>query len=187
MTSSMSVKEEEEDEETTTFPSSALFDSKSAKQAEPPATVATAAPPAVKQVNYDVWDLVPGQPNLSGNNNPAATGASASFVNCDSSSGISSSSSNNGKGGNVAKQEDNSTNWLDQVSELMSKSDTGESVAAAPSTGLLDDPFDADWAALATRSFDKTATTKNPFVDTDKCGVTANSDVTIQKAFELQM
>lgn len=185
MTSSMSIKEEEEEvEDETTFPSSSLFDSKSCSKQ-------TVTPPAVKQVNYDVWDLVPGQPNLSGgNNNPAAAAAAApssSFVNCDSSSGISSSSSNNGKAVTASKQADSSSvNWLDQVSELISKSDSESAAVAVPSTGLLDDPFDADWAALATRSFEKT--TKNPFVDTDKCTVNNGTEgVQIKKAFELQM
>ena len=80
---------------------------------------------------------------------------------------------------------DSSVNWLDQVSELI-KSDTKvESKTAATSSGggILDDPFDADWAALATRSFpDPVQPTKNPF----HTGSTAGKE-TIQKAFELQM
>ena len=103
-------------------------------------------------------------------------------MNCDSSSGISSTSSNYGGGaktqgqghgatpggapaptGKQAQSDydallDSSVNWLDQVSELIKSDNKGQKpppVDLAPVStagGLLEDPFDADWAALATRS-----------------------------------
>jgi len=170
MTSSMSIKEEEEEEE---------------EQSKKPASV--------KQVNYDVWDLVPGQPNLSGGVGlgGSSNGNSGSAV-CDSSSGISSSSSttNKSKQDHQVQTGTTSTNWLDQVSELISKSDSSDNskvpvipASSEPSSGLLDDPFDADWAALATRSFDTQK--KNPFHQGGSSDAAA--DIQIQKAFELQM
>lgn len=44
------------------------------------------------------------------------------------------------------------------------------------SAGILEDPFDAEWAALAMRN----ATSKNPFLNDKNDGV-------LKKAFELQM
>ena len=100
-------------------------------------------------------------------------------MNCDSSSGISSTSSNYGGGaktqgqglgatpgggpitGKQAQSDydallDSSVNWLDQVSELIKSDNKGQKpVDLAPVStagALLEDPFDADWAALATRS-----------------------------------
>ena len=101
-------------------------------------------------------------------------------LNCDSSSGISSTSSNYGGGaktqgqgatpggapaptGKQAQSDydallDSSVNWLDQVSELIKSDNKGQKpppVDLAPVStagALLEDPFDADWAALATRS-----------------------------------
>ena len=83
MTSSMSIKEEEENEElenqnkvtTSLFndfrqqqPSSSASnkteDSRPTLKSEP--TPAAAPPVTPKQLSYDVWDLVPGQTNLSG-------------------------------------------------------------------------------------------------------------------------
>ena len=111
-----------------------------------------------------------------GNNNTSVGGQT---LNCDSSSGISSTSSNYGGGvktqgqgatpgggpatGKQAQSDydallDSSVNWLDQVSELIKSDNKGQKpppVDLAPVStagGLLEDPFDADWAALATRS-----------------------------------
>ena len=82
MTSSMSIKEEEENEElenqnkvtTSLFndfrqhpsisASNKTEDSRPALKSEP--TPAAAPPVTPKQLSYDVWDLVPGQTNLSG-------------------------------------------------------------------------------------------------------------------------
>ena len=103
-------------------------------------------------------------------------------MNCDSSSGISSTSSNYGGGvktqgqghgatpggasapaGKQAQSDydallDSSVNWLDQVSELIKSDNKGQKpppvdlVPVSTAGALLEDPFDADWAALATRS-----------------------------------
>lgn len=147
----------------------------------------------MKQPSYDVWDLVPGQPHLFSN-----------LSNCDSSSGISSSSSNCANKPQPTqpteaqlqqlKLTDHSqapataveTNgkWLEEVAELIEN----ENATVATSNGgvesnsvsvVLDDPFDADWAALATRSFDR----KNPFIS----GPDVENASGVQKTFELQM
>jgi hypothetical protein len=50
------------------------------------------------------------------------------------------------------------------------------------STGILEDPFDAEWAALAMRN----TASKNPFIN-DKVRDTDTGVTGLKKAFELQM
>ena len=136
----------------------------------------------VKPVQYDnPWDFVPDQPVVT-NTNPKTVSNAAIINSCDSSSGISSSSGNdssssssssgNNNGnhlfpasadawGNVAKEDDNNgkaviDNFWNEVDDNAAAAASSNPVhARSKSGGILDDPFDAEWAALATRNNSK--------------------------------
>eukprot|EP00095_Tigriopus_kingsejongensis_P008971 maker-scaffold334_size202906-snap-gene-1.39 protein:Tk08971 transcript:maker-scaffold334_size202906-snap-gene-1.39-mRNA-1 annotation:"protein numb" len=134
------------------------------------------------------WDFVPDQPNKNG----------PSSINCDSSSGISSVSGHsnsfntqNGQamgGGSSAffssPTQDEWNSKTQTLEELGGKSE--EFWGEADKSAILDDPFDAEWAALATRNNSRntdpisTNPTTNPFRET-------TSDTNGVKAFELRM
>ncbi|XP_059096442.1 protein numb homolog isoform X2 [Tigriopus californicus] len=108
------------------------------------------------------WDFVPDQPNKNG----------PSSLNCDSSSGISSvsgnsnsfSTNNNPSSSNGGGQGGQSSAFFTSPSqEDWSYSKTSGKAedlwGEADKSAILDDPFDAEWAALATRNNSKNATT----------------------------
>jgi hypothetical protein len=138
-------------------------------------------------VQYDnPWDFVPDQPSSNSKNN---SGNSGHLPNYDSSSGISSSSNHSG---NIAIPFANHAPALDDNWFLFdSKSShlNGLETAWGDKSGILDDPFDAEWAALATRNLNNRVESptnggapssgRNPF--------RPEGQATIEKAFELQM
>lgn len=112
------------------------------------------------------WDFVPDQPNKNG----------PSSLNCDSSSGISSVSGNSnsfstnnnpsssnggGQGGGQSSAFFTSPSQEDWSYPKHSGSKAEDLWGEADKSAILDDPFDAEWAALATRNNSKNATTTN--------------------------
>lgn len=140
----------------------------------------------VQPVQYDnPWDFVPDQTKYSG----APQGLTKPSSNCDSSSGVSSSASTSN--GGVASGQ--TPDWLTTNGVLDGKKSPTHSLGSASSkewnaefwskdpfdtsAAILDDPFDAEWAALATRNSSRNdiQSPTNPFKESG------------MKAFELQM
>lgn len=168
----------------------------------------TPSPPTQsKPVVFDnPWDLVPDQP-INNNTNK-------NLSNCDSSSGISSTSSSYvvKPGGGVSGQMDqavvngNGNKWLDEISDSLShlqppsSSDNNKKILSLNNgddhsqtvAGILDDPFDAEWAALATRDTSRTCNNMNPFTTTTTMttpdpSTSSHDSNNVHKTFELQM
>ena len=92
-------------------------------------------------------------------------------------------SNENHQSGNIDKFFDvHDFNWStnDNVANL---STTTYNEELETTTGILEDPFDAEWAALAMRNTSSSSSNKNPFLN-EKIRETDNG---LKKAFELQM
>lgn len=160
----------------------------------------------VKPVQYDnPWDFVPDQPtklNTSGNSAKSNTN--------DSSSGISSTCSVNNQNNLPTISNAFDDDWVSKDADFAKDSDfwQEEEVKNAnnkngfkdlwslnDSNGILDDPFDAEWAALATRknnvNGENISAPNNPFRTTvqnhEEATEMVNGDENNFTAFELQM
>ena len=115
----------------------------------------------VEPVKYDnPWDFVPDQPNNLSNKAPSLVAANK-LINCDSSSGVSSTSSGNSNNAMVDWSAINGKKSVPDSFETSWSNNDEDDKSEFWDSRILDDPFDAEWAALATRNNAKNNT--NPF------------------------
>lgn len=168
-----------------------------------------------RPVQYDnPWDFVPDQPNVNNTSNTSSNISANSKVqvsnngNCDSSSGISSSSGHSNGNAIIQKPVNgvfsvagvggvDDDEWFSNTHHHGFDAGSGSAAGkeefwSLSESGILDDPFDAEWAALAARKEPSSTTSStNPFnahpVDTSNAEQTSNGSMPNVKAFELQM